>query len=68
MSNAEWEHQLKNAIRRVEAMDEIDGTECNDPTAILAAMECGIKQPESGAQFDAYVMMCRLIGILKASG
>jgi hypothetical protein len=38
-------------------MDVVDGIADRSPGAILAALECGLLNPETGAQFDAFVML-----------
>lgn len=41
-------------------MDEIDGIKSRDLGTIIAALECGLKNPESNAHFEALVMLCDL--------
>jgi hypothetical protein len=54
---SEFDLQLLEAKNRVKSMDEADGFKDRDLNTILLALECGIKRPETGAQFDAYVML-----------
>lgn len=49
--------ELEKARQRVSGFDAIDGRVIRDPGTIMAALECGLLRPESGAQYDAYVML-----------
>lgn len=52
--------QMRDAERRVAEFDEIEGYKPRDLSTILGALLCGLKNPESGAAFDAYVMLLDL--------
>lgn len=57
----EFDKRIRKATSDVKAMDAIDGAEDNSLVTVLFAMEAGLKNPESGAQYDAYVMLKRII-------
>lgn len=48
---------VAEARERVDSFDEIDTFKDRALSTIVAALEAGIKRPESGAQFDALVML-----------
>lgn len=47
----EFDRKLSEARKRVEAMDEIDGYEERDIRTIYFALECGLRNKETGADF-----------------
>lgn len=57
MSDEEFARQLKAAITRVAAFDKADLIKDRSPQMTMAALEAGIRNPSSGAHFDAYAML-----------
>ena len=57
MTDPEFTNQMERAKKRVASMDKLDGWKPRDPGTIVAALECGLKRPDTGAQFDALVML-----------
>jgi hypothetical protein len=57
MTKDEFNKQVKEARKRVESFDDIDGYKDRHAKTILFALEAGIMKPDTGAQFDAYVML-----------
>lgn len=57
MTDKEFENRIDKARLRVVEMDLMDGAADRGLRTILAAMEAGIKNPDSGAQFDAVAML-----------
>lgn len=57
MTLEEFNTAVAEAKKRVSEMDSIDGFKDRFTGTILAAMKAGILFPETGAQFDAYVML-----------
>ena len=57
MNRVDFDDCAREARRRIEQMDVVDGIADRSPGAILAALECGLLNPETGAQFDAFVML-----------
>lgn len=53
----DFEQEIEKAKRRIAMMDKIDGWKPRDPGTIAAALECGLMRPETGAQYDALVML-----------
>ena len=53
----DFEKHMDDARKRVAAMDRIDGVCDRHLATICAALEAGLKRPETGAQFDALVML-----------
>lgn len=49
--------EISKARERVKQMDEIDGFPDRHIKTILFALIAGLKRPETGAQFDALVML-----------
>ncbi len=52
-----FEENVANAVVMISVGDVIDGFKNRELETILAALECGLKRPETLAQFDAYVML-----------
>ncbi len=57
MTNAEFKQRVIEAERNVRRMDQIDGRPDRELRTVLFALEAGLKNPETGAGFDAYVML-----------
>jgi hypothetical protein len=57
MTKEAFDAKVAEARKNVEALDRIDGFADRDPKTILFALEAGIRNPDSGAQYDAYVML-----------
>jgi hypothetical protein len=57
MTVEEFKAGVAAARKRVSTMDSIDGFKDRFLGTILAAMKAGIFFPETGAHFDAYVML-----------
>jgi hypothetical protein len=57
MTEDEFRDAVDAAFDRVSGMDEVDGLQDRDPKTILAALKAGLKNPATGAQFDAWVML-----------
>lgn len=53
----DFEFSVKEAEDRVSSMDGVDGFKDRELRTILLALEAGLKDPRTGAQFDAYVML-----------
>ena len=53
----EFEVEMKKAADRVESFDKCDGVRDRSLKAIAAALEAGLKQPDTGCQFDALWML-----------
>lgn len=56
MSEHEFQERLKKAKKNVSDMDAIDGGDRSLGT-IIAALQAGIRNPDTNAQFDALVML-----------
>jgi len=52
-----FEAEMKKARRRISKLDAVDGCRDRLPGTIMAALEAGLIMPESGAQFEALVML-----------
>ena len=57
----EFDIQCLKAKARVQQMDRSDGFKDRYLPTIFAALECGLKHPDTGAQFDALFMLSDLI-------
>lgn len=57
MPEKEFASRVEKARKHVHCMDRIDGFADRYLATILSALEAGIRNPENGAQFDAYVML-----------
>ena len=57
MSDHEFLLLVTRAELRVAELDKVDGYADRHADTIMAAMEAGLKKPESGALFDAFVML-----------
>ena len=57
-----FESEMAKARTRVAEMDEVDGSKDRKTLTIMLALEAGLKNPESGAQYDALVMLNDLCG------
>lgn len=55
--NNSFASEVEKAEARVAEMDATDGFEDRGLGTILMALEAGLRNPESGAQYDAYVML-----------
>lgn len=60
MNEGELKVAMKGAKRRVMQMDMQDGFKDRMYGTIAAALRCGLLMPESGAQFDALVMLSEM--------
>lgn len=56
---------MKRARDRVKSLDSIDGTEDRSIQTIAIALEAGLKNPETEAQYDALWMLKDLIAKTK---
>jgi hypothetical protein len=56
-----FEDSVREARRRVVSMDMTDGFVDRYLPTILMALECGLRNPALGAEFDAYVMLQDLL-------
>lgn len=56
MSEHAFQEKLEKAKKNVSDMDAIDGGDRSVGT-IIAALQAGIRNPDSNAQFDALVML-----------
>jgi len=65
MTLDEFKAHVATAKERVSKMDAVDGFKDRHVGTILAALKAGIMYPETGAQFDAYVMLDECV---KAAG
>ena len=57
MTVEEFKAGVAAARKRVSKMDAIDGFKDRAVETLLAALKAGICFPDTGAQFDAYVML-----------
>jgi hypothetical protein len=53
--------QMLRAQERVAQMDAIDGFKDRALATIHAALKCGLQRPETGAAYDALVMLESLL-------
>lgn len=65
MTDEEFTAAVDAATKRVASMDEHDGHQACDPLTIMLALEAGLKRPDNGAQFDAYVMLRQAVAGMK---
>jgi hypothetical protein len=56
-----FEQNKQRAIRNVADLDHADGYKDRQLTTIIFALEAGLKNPKSNAQFDALVMLEDLV-------
>jgi len=56
----DFDRKLARAEKFVASLDRIDGFEDRHLYTIEVALECGLKNPASGAAFDALVMLRQL--------
>lgn len=68
MTDTEYFKAVIEATDRVHAMDIMDGRKDRDISTIAATLNAGIRNPASGAQFDALVMLLDLEAQRKAKG
>jgi hypothetical protein len=68
MKHMEFEYQVAQARKRVAKLDELDGWADREPGTILAALEAGLKNPEDGSHYDAYVMLEDVVKEQKEKG
>lgn len=57
----EFEENMDAAKVRVMEMDRLDGFRDRSIQTALFALEAGLRNPESGAQFDALVMLSDIV-------
>jgi hypothetical protein len=57
MKNAEFDEGVDNALKRVAAMDKVDGFKDREVLTILGAIEAGIRSGDKTCLFDAYAML-----------
>jgi hypothetical protein len=57
MNQEEFNLRLAKAKKDVAKMDQIDGYKERSIGTIHAALECGLKNPDTNAAFDALVML-----------
>ena len=57
MSKEEFDKQIHRARERVKSFDDIAGTKDRHLVTVLSALRVGLLNPETGAQFDALVML-----------
>jgi len=55
--NADFDRCLAAARKRVAAFDKADGFADRSPGTIMAALEAGLRRPETCAAYDALVML-----------
>lgn len=53
----EFESNLKKAEENVAALDAVDRWQNRRISTIYAALECGLRRPETNAQYEALVML-----------
>lgn len=53
----DFDKKVQEAEKRVKDMDEYEGFQERSIGTIITALDAGLKIPESGAQFDALVML-----------
>lgn len=58
---SDFNKQYMEAKRRVAAFDKQDGFKDRHLGTILTALQAGLKQPHTGAQYDALVMLEDLV-------
>jgi len=56
-----FDEQMAIARARVAALDKIDGGD-RELSTIWSALDCGLRLPETGSQYDALVMLEILTG------
>ena len=52
-----YEDRLRKARKSVDALDSVDGRKNREIGTIAAALEAGLRHPETNAQFEALVML-----------
>ena len=57
MAATTFDSEVAEARKRVMSFDEGDGFNDRGLLTILFALEAGLRHPETGAQYDAYVML-----------
>lgn len=65
MTIEEFNAGVAAAKKRICKMDAIDGFKDRAVETLLAALKAGICFPDTGAQFDAYVMLGECVTELK---
>jgi hypothetical protein len=55
--DADFDERVKKAEKTVAFMDQHDGWTDRELPTVLAALECGLKRPETNSHFDAFVML-----------
>lgn len=60
MTTDVFDKLLRKAEKNVAALDRVDGHKDRSIGTIIAALECGLKSPDTNAQFDALVMLIDL--------
>jgi hypothetical protein len=53
----DFEKQVDEAAKRVAEFDKIDGYKARDIGTIYSALCCGLLKPETGAAYDALIML-----------
>lgn len=61
MAQKSFEAKVIEAEKRVAHMDTLDGGKDRALRTIFLALECGLHRPETGADYDAYVMLKEVI-------
>jgi hypothetical protein len=56
-SSDQFEQRVAAARRFVESLDQIDGEKDRRLATILMALDAGLRNPGTGAEFEAYVML-----------
>ena len=57
MSKKEFDARMKQARDRVRQLDQADGFQDRYAGTIYQALLCGLQRPETGAQYEALVML-----------
>ena len=57
MTDDRFDKCKAKARKNVDDMDAVDGFQDRNSGTVLAALECGLKNPDTNAQFDALVMI-----------
>jgi hypothetical protein len=61
MTEDEFKSHVTKATSEVHAMDSIDGFQDRELRTILVALEAGLRNPETNAAWDAYVMLAERV-------
>lgn len=68
MDDNEFLSRFRLAVENVRALDEADGFEDRSLRTIATALEAGLRNPGTNAQFDAFAMLVDLCDKVQNGG